>query len=238
MSDVLTLLAALLRYNVTLTVAAIAIALPVSCLCAFARLSASKPLAVVMRVYVNTLRSMPLVLVMFWIYMVMPLLTGRTVPAFWSALVALALFEIAYLTEIIRSGIQSVPRAQWSAALASGLSWVQSARCVVVPQALRRMTPAILTQSLIAFQDSTIASIIGVPEILYETTIVNAREQRPIQLYVMLAAIFLVVCWTCSLTVRLVEGRLGAPSRSPAGGRVGSEDQGRDAVTSASRALS
>lgn len=213
MSDALVLFSALVRYNISLTVTAIAIALPISCLCAMARLSSSRPIAYAMRVYVNTLRSMPLVLVMFWIYMVMPLLTGRSVPAYWSALVALALFEIAYLTEIVRSGVQSIPSAQWSAGLASGLSWFQSARHVIIPQALRRMTPAILTQALIAFQDSTIASIIGVPEILYETTIINAREQQPVQLYVLLALMFLAICYSCSSAVQLLDKRAQVPAQ-------------------------
>jgi glutamate/aspartate transport system permease protein len=198
---------ALMQYNLTLTLGAIAIALPVSCFCAVARLSSIKVIAYPMRVYVNVLRSLPLVLVMFWIYMVLPIINGMSVSAFWAALVALALFEIAYFTEIVRSGIQSVSVNQWSAGVASGLSRYQALRHIIIPQALRRMTPALLMQSLIAFQDSTISSIIGVPEILQVTTITNAREQDPVTLYILLAVIFFTLCYVASQSVNSLERR-------------------------------
>ncbi|MGE8944060.1 amino acid ABC transporter permease [Leptospira interrogans] len=205
MDAFLAMFLALLKYNLTLTLGAIAIALPVSCFCAVARLSSIKLISYPMRVYVNVLRSLPLVLVMFWIYMVLPIVGGMSVSAFWAALVALALFEIAYFTEIVRAGIQSVSINQWSAGLASGLSRYQGLRHIIIPQALRRMTPALLMQSLIAFQDSTISSIIGVPEILQVTTIINAREQDPVTLYILLAVTFFVLCFLASTLVNRLE---------------------------------
>lgn len=198
---------ALLKYNLTLTLGAIAIALPVSCFCAVARLSSIRLISYPMRVYVNVLRSLPLVLVMFWIYMVLPIVGGMSVSAFWAALVALALFEIAYFTEIVRSGIVSVSVNQWAAGVASGLSRYQALRHIIIPQALRRMTPALLMQSLIAFQDSTISSIIGVPEILQVTTIINAREQDPVTLYILLAVTFFTLCYIASISVNHLERR-------------------------------
>src|ERR1700749_2467326 len=104
MQEYLSMLSALVRYNVTLTLLAVAMALPVSCVCAFARLSSIHWVALSMRVYVNTLRSMPLVMVMFWIYMVVPMISGRSLSAYWSALIALSCFEIAYFTENVRAG--------------------------------------------------------------------------------------------------------------------------------------
>jgi glutamate/aspartate transport system permease protein len=208
MQEYLSMLSALLRYNVTLTVLAVAIALPISCACAFARLSSVGWIALSMRVYVNTLRSMPLVMVMFWIYMVAPMISGRSLSAYWSALIALTCFEVAYFTEIVRAGVQSISSNQFAAAIATGLSRFQSARHVIIPQALRRMLPALLTQSLIAFQDSTISSIIGVPEMLQEATVINAREQAPVYFYVLLALTFLVICYGTSLIVRRLESRL------------------------------
>ena len=101
-----------------------------------------------MRVYVNTLRSMPLVMVMFWIYMIVPMISGRSLSAYWSALIALTCFEVAYFTEIVRAGVQSISSNQFAAAVATGLSRFQAARYVVIPQALQRMLPALLTQSL------------------------------------------------------------------------------------------
>jgi glutamate/aspartate transport system permease protein len=207
MHDVGELLLALLRYNVGMTIAAIAIALPIACIFAFARLAPSPLIHYPTTFYVNVLRSMPLVMLIFWVYTVGPLITGRPSSAYFSALAALAAFEVAYFTEIIRSGIQSVSLGQWNAGLASGLSKSQTIRMIILPQALRRMTPSLLTQSLIAFQDSTIASIISVPDILHETTVLNAREQTPIFLYSALAIIYFIVCYALSVLVRRLEHR-------------------------------
>ena len=208
MQEYLSMLSALVRYNVTLTLLAVALALPIACAGAFARLSRIGWIALSMRVYVNTLRSMPLVMVMFWIYMIVPMISGRSLSAYWSALIALTCFEVAYFTEIVRAGVQSIPSNQYAAAVATGLSRFQAARYVIIPQALRRMLPALLTQSLIAFQDSTISSIIGVPEMLQEATIINAREQAPVYYYALLALTFLVLCYGTSRLVRHLEQRL------------------------------
>jgi glutamate/aspartate transport system permease protein len=156
---------------------------------------------------VNVLRSSPLVMIMFWVYTVGPMITGRPSSAYLAALFALAAFEVAYFTEIIRSGIQSVSVGQRNAALASGFTEGQALRLVVLPQALSRMTPSLLTQSLIAFQDSTIASVISVPEILQTTTVINAREQNPVLLYAPLAGIYFVICYALSLAIRHLERR-------------------------------
>jgi glutamate/aspartate transport system permease protein len=207
MHDVGELLLALLRYNVGMTIAAIAIALPIACIFAFARLAPSPLIHYPTTFYVNVLRSMPLVMLIFWVYTVGPLITGRPSSAYFSALAALAAFEVAYFTEINRSGIQSVSIGQWNAGLASGLSKSQTIRMIILPQALRRMTPSLLTQSLIAFQDSTIASIISVPDILHETTVLNAREQTLIFLYSALAIIYFIVCYALSVLVRRLEHR-------------------------------
>jgi glutamate/aspartate transport system permease protein len=201
------LVLALLKYNVSLTVLAIAIALPISCVCALLRISRLRWISYPMRWYVNILRSMPLMLVMFWIYIMVPMLTTASVSAYWSALIALACFEVAYFTEFIRSGIQSVSAHQWSAGVANGMSRFQTARHIIVPQALRRMTPALLTQLLVAFQDSTISSVIGVPEILQETTVVNAQGQSTVFYYLFLAGIFFVICYLASRAVKAMDKR-------------------------------
>ena len=205
MSELAALLVALVKYNVGMTLIAIALALPVACLFAAGRLSANPLIRFPTTAYVNVLRSSPLVMIMFWVYTVGPLITGRPSSAYLAALFALAAFEVAYFTEIIRAGIQSITAGQKNAALATGLTEGQAMRLVVLPQALRRMTPSLLTQSLIAFQDSTIASVISVPDILQTTTVINAREQNPILLYTSLAAIYLLVCYSLSLAIRRLE---------------------------------
>jgi len=155
--------------------------------------------------YVNVLRSSPLLMIMFWAYYTGPMLTGRANSAYISALIALAAFEVAYFTEIIRAGLQSIALEQRSAGLATGLSGPQVMRFVVLPQALMRMLPSLLTQSIIAFQDSTIASVIGVSDVLQTVNIVNARDQRPIELYTALAVGYFLVCYASSRWVRRLE---------------------------------
>ena len=207
MNDIGILLLALLKYNVGMTLTAIAMALPLACVFATARLSPSPFIYYPSTFYVNILRSSPLVMIIFWVYTVGPLITGRANSAYFSALAALAAFEVAYFTEIIRSGIQSVSAGQKNAALATGMTKAQAMRIIILPQALRRMSPSLLTQSLIAFQDSTIASVISVPDILHETNILNAREQNPIFLYSALAIIYFIACYSLSLLVRHLERR-------------------------------
>lgn len=201
------MLLALLRYNVVLTLGAVAVALPLACLVALGRLSRSWLVHGVTTAYVNVLRSSPLLMVMFWVYIVGPILIGRPSSAPLSALLALAAFEVAYFAEIIRSGLQSVSVGQRSAGLASGLTGRQVAWLITIPQAIRRMVPSLMTQALIAFQDSTVASVISVPEILQTTSVINARDQNPILLYSMLALVYLVLCYSLSLAIRHLDQR-------------------------------
>jgi glutamate/aspartate transport system permease protein len=202
-----TLVQALVIYNVRMTLSAIAIALPIACVFAVARLSRWWLVHAPTTAYVNVLRSSPLVMIMFWVYTVGPLVTGRPSSAYLSALFALAAFEVAYFTEIVRAGIQSVAVGQRNAGLATGLTAPQVTRMIILPQALRRMTPSLLTQSLIAFQDSTIASIISVPDVMQATNVINAREQDPIALYSALAAMFFLICWSLSRAIGGLERR-------------------------------
>lgn len=208
-TELAALLSALVVYNLRMTLIAIAIALPVACLFAAGRLSPARLVHYPVTIYVNLLRSLPLIMIMFWIYTVGPMITGRPNSAYVSALFALAAFEVAYFTEIVRAGLQSVSLGQRNAGLASGLTRAQVMRLIILPQAMRRMAPSLLTQGLIAFQDSTIASIISVPEILQTTNVINAREQDPILLYSALAATFFVICWLTSLGARQMERRHG-----------------------------
>lgn len=203
-----TLSVVLLEYNVRMTLIAVAIALPIACIFAFARLSRHRMLHAPSTVYVNVLRSSPLVMIMFWAYTTVPMVTGRPTSAYWSAQFALAAFEVAYFTEIVRAGVQSVSVGQRNAGLAVGLTQRQVAWLIILPQALRRMTPSLLTQGLIAFQDSTIASVISVPEVMQTTTVINAREQEPIALYSMLAVMFFVICYALSRTISIMEHRM------------------------------
>jgi His/Glu/Gln/Arg/opine family amino acid ABC transporter permease subunit len=201
------LLLALLDCNLRMTLTAIAIALPVSCLFAVGRLSRFALIHLPTTAYVNVLRSSPLLMIMFWAYYTGPMLTGRTISAYQAAVVALTAFEVAYFTEIVRTGLQSISQGQRRAGLATGLSQWQVVRLIILPQALRRMAPSLLTQGLVAFQDSTIASVIGVSDVFQTTNVINAREQTPIELYTELAILYFVICILLSQGIRWLEAR-------------------------------
>jgi glutamate/aspartate transport system permease protein len=165
---------------------------------AVARLSPIRPLAWVVEAYVNFLRSMPLILVIFWFYTLVPKLIGRPVSGFYSVLIAFVMFEAAYYSEIIRAGISSVRRGQISAALALGLTKLQSMRYVVLPQAVRNMVPVLLTQSIVMLQDTSLVYVVGLRDFLTSADIVAGRDNRPIELYMFVATVFLIICFSAS----------------------------------------
>jgi glutamate/aspartate transport system permease protein len=162
------------------------------------RLSAIKPLAWLVEGYVNFLRSMPLILVIFWFYTLVPKLIGRPVSSFYSVLIAFVMFEAAYYSEIIRAGISSVRRGQIAAAMALGLTTMQSMRYVVLPQAMRNMIPVLLTQSIVMLQDTSLVYVVGLRDFLTTADIVASRDNRPTELYLFVALVFLVICFSAS----------------------------------------
>lgn len=208
LGDLASLVLALLRYNLALTALAIIVAFPVAGLLALGRLSRYRLICYPIAAYINVLRSSPLLMVMFWTYYTFPMLVGGTnLNVFYAALFALTAFEAAYFAEFIRAGIQSIHKDQRLAALATGLRPWQVSLYVIWPQAVHRMIPSLLTQSIIAFQDSTLASIIGLREVAQTTTIINSVQVRPIWVYSMLAVLYLVLCFTFSRCVRRIERR-------------------------------
>ena len=208
LGDLGNLVLALLRYNVVLTVLAIVVAFPVASLLALGNLSRHRLVRYPIVAYINLLRSSPLLMVMFWTYYSFPMLVGgANIDVFYAALLALTAFEAAYFAEFIRAGIQSIHKDQRSAALATGLRPWQVSLYVIWPQAIHRMVPSLLTQSIIAFQDSTLASLIGLREVAQTTTIINSIQVRPIWVYSILAGLYLVLCLTLSQCVRRIERR-------------------------------
>jgi glutamate/aspartate transport system permease protein len=176
---------------------------------AMARVWAPPPFPQLAAGYVNLLRSMPLILVVFWFYFLVPLALGRPVGAFPSALIAFTMFEAAYYCEIMRAGIQGVPRGQLAAAQATGLTYLKAMRYVVLPQAFRAMTPVLLTQSIILFQDTSLVYVVGLHDFLTAATVVAGRDNRVVELYSFVAIVYLVLCVTASLGVRRLQSRFG-----------------------------
>jgi glutamate/aspartate transport system permease protein len=145
--------------------------------------------------YVNLLRNIPLILVIFWFYFVMPILVGRTMDPFVSAAVSFIVFEATYFGEIFRAGFQSISKDLVSAAYSTGLNYRQTAAYILVPIAFRRMLPSLITQSIITFQDTSLAYVIGLQEMVRRTTIVDSMEVRSIQLYSFVAVLFFIICF-------------------------------------------
>jgi len=159
--------------------------------------------------YVEFFRGVPLVMVIFWMWFVMPIALGRSIPEFGVALAAFVIFEAAYLGEIVRAGIQSVPRGQVEAARALGLGGAQSMRWVVLPQALKNMIPSLVTQFIVLFKDTSLASIIGFMDLTKAAQVVNNREIRPFELYLFIAIVYWVCTYSMSRYARSLERRLG-----------------------------
>ena len=176
-------------------------------LLALMRLSRFAPLALAAGGYVNFFRAMPLILVIFWFYFLVPLLLGRPVGPFYSVLIAFTLFEAAYYSEIIRAGIQSVTRGQINAGLAVGLTYLQTMRHVVLPQAFRNMVPILVTQAIILFQDTSLVYVVGLRDFLTTADMIVSIDNRPVELYTFAAAVYLVICLAGSLWVRRLRRR-------------------------------
>lgn len=155
--------------------------------------------------YVNFFRSMPLILVIFWFYFLVPVLVGRPIGGFYSVLIAFVMFEAAYYCEIIRAGIQSVSRGQIMAGSALGLTYAQSMKEIVLPQAFRNMIPVLLTQSIIMFQDTSLVYVVGLQDFLTSADIIANRDNRLVEMYTVVAVVYFVLCLSGSLLVRKLQ---------------------------------
>ena len=155
-------------------------------------------------VYVEFFRGVPLVMVIFWIWFIVPQLLQRPIPEYGVALTAFVVFEAAYFGEIVRAGVQSVARGQVEAATALGLTAAQTMTHVVLPQALKNMVPSLVTQMIVLFKDTSLASIIGYVDLTKAAQIVNNREIKPFELYLFIA----VVYWICTYSMSTVARRL------------------------------
>jgi His/Glu/Gln/Arg/opine family amino acid ABC transporter permease subunit len=172
------------------------------------RLSSRRWINLPATIYVEFFRGVPLVMVIFWFWFILPALAGKALPEYSVALIAFVVFEAAYLAEIVRAGIQSVPRGQVEAATATGLTGAQTMSQVILPQALRNMIPALVTQFIVLLKDTSLASIIGYVDLTKAAQIVNNREIRPFELYLFIAVIYWLCSYSMSRYARHLEIRL------------------------------
>ena len=172
-----------------------------------ARLARAPWIRVPATIYVEFFRGVPLVMVIFWFWFIIPQLLGIAIPEYGVALTAFVIFEAAYFGEIVRAGVQSVPRGQVEAATAVGLSGSQTMAFVILPQALRNMVPSLVTQMIVLFKDTSLASIIGYIDLTKAAQIVNNREIRPFELYLFIALIYWLCTYSMSRFARRYERR-------------------------------
>jgi len=194
-----------MKLTLILTLIAIGGGLVLGTLLALARLAPFKPLSFIAGSYVNFFRSMPLILVIFWFYFLVPHIVGRPVGGFYSVLVAFVMFEAAYYCEIMRAGIQSVRKGQIYAGQALGLTYAQNMRYVVLPQAFRNMVPILMTQAIILFQDTSLVYVVGVKDFLVSADLVANRENRILEMFTTVALVYFVICLSGSLLVKRLQ---------------------------------
>jgi len=205
-----------MSFTITLTVLSAMGGLVLGTLIALARLSGGKLLAMVAAGYVNFMRALPLVLVIFWFYFLVPYLgqwlTGAPRPikvgGFSSALLTFVMFEAAYFSEIMRGGIQSVARGQSSAALALGMTGGQSMRYIILPQVLRTMLPVLLTQTIVLFQDTSLVYVLSLTDFLGAASKIAQRDGRLVEMYCFAALVYFLICFLASQAVRRLQTRV------------------------------
>ena len=197
-----------LVFSVQLTIVAMLGGIALGTLLALMRLSGRRALVMGAAAYVNTMRSIPLVMVILWFFLLIPLLLGRPLGAELSAVVTFTLFEAAYYSEIMRAGIQSVPRGQVHAGYAVGMSYAQTMRLIILPQAFRNMLPVLLTQTIILFQDTSLVYAIGAYDLLKGFEIAGKNFNRPVETYLVAAVVYFVICFSLSLLVRRLQARI------------------------------
>ena len=177
-------------------------------LLALMRLSGRKWLDLPATLYVNGMRSIPLVMVILWFFLLVPAVIGRPIGAELSAVITFIAFEAAYFSEIMRAGIQSIPRGQVFAGQALGMTYGQNMRLVVLPQAFRNMLPVLLTQTIILFQDTSLVYAIGAYDMLKGFEVAGKNYGRPIEAYLAAAVLYFVICYALSWAVKRLHQRI------------------------------
>ena len=197
-----------LLFSIQLTVIATVGGIVVGTFLALMRLSGKPILVYPATFYINTMRSIPLVMVILWFFLLIPMLIGKPIGADLSATITFIAFEAAFFAEIVRAGIQSVPRGQVYAGEALGMTYGQNMRLVVLPQAFRNMIPVFMTQTIILFQDTSLVYAIGAYDLLKGFEISGKNYGRPIETYILAAATYFVICFSLSKAVRAIQAKV------------------------------
>ena len=177
-------------------------------LLALMRLSGKKWLDLPAAFYVNAMRSVPLVMVILWFFLLVPLIIGQPIGAEYSAVITFIAFEAAYFSEIMRAGIQSIPRGQVFAGQALGMTYGQNMKLVILPQAFRNMLPVLLTQTIILFQDTSLVYAIGAYDLLKGFETAGKNFGRPIEMYLLAAVVYFIISFSLSSVVKRIHRKI------------------------------
>ena len=194
-----------LIFSLWLTVVATIGGIALGTMLALMRLSGNKLLEIPAAAYVNTMRSIPLVMVLLWFFLLIPFAIGRPLGAETSAVITFIAFEAAYFSEIVRAGIQSIPRGQVNAGYAVGMTYGQSMKLIILPQAFRNMLPVFLTQTIILFQDTSLVYAIGAYDLLKGFETAGKNLGRPVEAYLLAAVVYFAMCMGLSYAVRRIQ---------------------------------
>ena len=197
-----------LWFSSTLTIVATLGGIFFGTILALMRLSGKKWLDVPAAIYVNGMRSIPLVMVILWFFLLVPFIIGRPIGAEYSAFITFIAFEAAYFSEIMRAGIQSIPRGQVFAGQAMGMTYGQNMKLVILPQAFRNMLPVLLTQTIILFQDTSLVYAIGAYDLLKGFEIAGKNFGRPIEMYLTAAVLYFIICFSLSYVVKRLHKKI------------------------------
>ena len=195
-------------FSVQLTVIATLGGIAFGTVLALMRLSGKKWLEIPAVIYVNGLRSVPLVMVILWFFLLVPLIIGRSIGAELSAIITFIAFEAAYFSEIVRAGIQSIPKGQVHAGQALGMTYGQNMKLVVLPQAFRNMLPVLLTQTIILFQDTSLVYAIGAYDLLKGFVTGGKIYGRVEEVYILAAIVYFILCMTLSYLVKKLQAKI------------------------------
>ncbi|MEM9224569.1 MAG: amino acid ABC transporter permease [Pseudomonadota bacterium] len=202
-----------LQYTVLLSLTAIVISVAVGLLVALPGLSSARTPRAISRTYVELVRAVPLLVMILWVYYGLPQLTGISLSVFWAGVLALALSDSAFEAEIFRAGIQSIGRGQYEAAHTISLNYRDTMRFVILPQAIRRILPALGNQLVYMLKMSSLISVIGMQELTRKANELVVTEYRPLEIYTVLVLEYLVLILIVSAGVRWLERRLSADER-------------------------
>ncbi len=197
-----------LIFSVQLTIIATIGGILLGTVLALMRLSGKPWLALPATAYINTMRSIPLVMVILWFFLLIPLMIGKPIGVNLSAIITFIAFEAAYFSEIVRAGIQSIPKGQVYAGQALGMTYSQNMRLVVLPQAFRNMIPVFMTQTIILFQDTSLVYAIGAYDLLKGFEIAGKNFGRPIETYLLAAVTYFLICFTLSRIVKRIQEKV------------------------------